>query len=102
MIKDRNWQVDLWNGKGVVMGFVRCYLRFFCAVRCERRFGHGFSFWISDWLTPRTDSKVQGVSFCFVIASFRYLVVVQSGRSVVSNLSSTLSVLVSFTINGLP
>ena len=29
MIKNRNWQVDWWNGKVVVMGFVRCYLRYF-------------------------------------------------------------------------
>ena len=53
MIKDRNWQVDLWNGKGVVMGFVRCYLRSFALIAADFGSDMDFPFGLRIWLGTR-------------------------------------------------
>ena len=69
-IKNRSQASGWWNGKGVVMSAVRCYLRVFCAGRGGFWFGHGFSFWILDWLILKHTFRCSGshFSFCIVIS----------------------------------
>ena len=98
MIKNRNWQVDWWNGKGVVMGFVRCYLRF-SFLRGSLQIAVRTWILLLDFGLVSAYAQIHRCSrshFVFFHCHFGTLVVVQSCRSVVSNLSSTLSVFFSF------